>query len=84
MNYFEYVNRNINRVKYEVEEGHVYTSAINHYAVYCRYDLYRKQGNSVSKAAFFASEDLKISERSVMKIKKQMERTIKKQLEEMA
>lgn len=73
MTYFEYINSNIDRVKWEVSIGHVYSSAINHYAVYCRYDYYRKQGNSVSKASFFASEDLKISERSILKIKKQME-----------
>lgn len=73
MTYFDYINLNIDRIKQEIKMGITYSSVINHYAIYSRYDYYRKLGNPVSKASFFASEDLKISERSILKIKKQME-----------
>lgn len=76
MNRFNYINKNITRIKYETEHGFYSTSILGHYAIYSKYDYYRKTGFPVSKAVLYTAEDNKVSEHTIFKIKRKMEEGI--------
>lgn len=76
MNKFQYINTNIDRIKKEVCMGLISTSVLNHYAIYSRYDYYRKLGNYVGVSVLFTSETCNVSERCVFKVVKEMESEI--------
>jgi hypothetical protein len=73
MNKFNYINRNLARIKREVKIGLIPTTVLSHYAVYSRFDYYRRLGNYVGISVLFASDSCKVSERTVFKIVKDME-----------
>jgi hypothetical protein len=76
MTLFTYINNNIVRIKYDIKIGLIPCSILHHWAIYSRYDYYKKLGNSICLAAFFTAEDLKVSEIWVKIIKKRMEQEI--------
>jgi len=79
MNRFEYINKNILKpdgIKEQIKLGVLPSSVIRHFEIYSRFDYYKKQGHNVSKSVFYVSEDFKIGEWSVYRIKKTMENEI--------
>jgi len=76
MTRFEYVSGNIERIKKEIKLGLVSTSVLSHYAIYSRYEYYRRLGNNVSRAVLFTSDSMCVSERCVFNIIKSMEENI--------
>ena len=76
MTKFEYLNQNIFKIKWEVRKGIIPNSIIRHYSIYSRFDYYRKLNNKVSISVFYTSEDFKVTEKCVYKIKKDMESDI--------
>jgi hypothetical protein len=76
MNRFEYLNTNIERVKSEVKLGLISTSILRHYAIYSRYDYYRKLNNTVCLSVILTSENLNICQSGVFKIIKKMEEAV--------
>jgi len=75
INRFQYISKNLRRIKKEVRIGLVSTCLLWHYALYCRYDFHRRT-NSVVDSVLYVSEDFKVSETLVYKIKKEMEEAI--------
>lgn len=73
MNRFEYININIERIKAETKSGLISTSILRHYAIYAKYDLYRKDGNPVSLSVILTSEKLNICQSAIFNIIKKME-----------
>jgi len=73
MTRFEYINENIERIKSETKSGLISTSILRHYAIYAKYDLYRKDGNPVSLSVILTSEKLNICQSAIFKIIKNME-----------
>jgi hypothetical protein len=65
---FEYINKHLDRIRYEVKVGFLPVGIIKHFEVYSRYDQYLKQGYDKSIAILFAGEDLKVSERQIYRI----------------
>jgi hypothetical protein len=76
MTKFEYINQNIETIKKEISLGLISTTVLSHFAIYSRYDYYRKLKNYVCVSIFFTSEDCKVSERLIYKIVKQMEENV--------
>jgi hypothetical protein len=76
MKYFQYINQNLDRSKYEVSIGHLSYSIMRHFQIYSRYDYYRKLGNAVSKSVLYTSEDMDMPERSIFRIIKKMEKEL--------
>ncbi len=76
MTRFEYINENITRIKSETKLGLISTSILRHYAIYSRYDYYRKLDNNVSLSVILTSENLNICQSAVFKIIKNMEEAI--------
>jgi hypothetical protein len=76
MNRFQYLNENITRIKSETKLGLISTSILRHYAIYSRYDYYRKLDNNVSLSVILTSENLNICQSAVFKIIKNMEEAI--------
>lgn len=72
MTKFQYINENLETIKQETKMGFIPIDVLHHYAIYCRYDAYRKQNNNVSDSVFFTSEDFKIGERTIYRIIKDM------------
>jgi hypothetical protein len=73
MTVYQYISRNIDRVRTEVQLGLVPCSVLRHWEIYSRYDTYKKMHHSVSDAVLFAANDMHVSERAVFKIIKRME-----------
>ncbi len=76
MTVFNYINTNIERIKYDVSIGLIDKCIIRRFEIYCRYDQYRKQGYNVSDSALFAGDDFNISDSRVFAIKLKMEAEI--------
>ena len=76
MNVYQYINRNIERIKIDVRIGLTPYTVLRQWEAYSRYDAYKKMNYSVTDAVLYASADLSISERAVYKIIKRMEASI--------
>ena len=79
MNRFAYINKNIlspDGIKKQIKLGILPSSVIRHFEIYSRFDSYKKRGHNISTSIFYTSEDFKIGEWSVYKIKKEMETEI--------
>lgn len=77
MSRFEYINQNIDRIKYETTIGLISSTVIKYWAIYCRYDYYRKTGEGVRMSVTFAAKDFKMEDtRGVYRIKKMMEKDL--------
>jgi len=76
MTRFEYVNNNLERIRVETKYGLVSSSILRHFEIYCRFDYYRKQGYTVRDAAIYAGEDMRVSDRWVLKIIKQQKESV--------
>jgi hypothetical protein len=60
----------------DIKFGLLSSTVLRHLQIYCRYDYYIKLGLPVCEAAINTGDDLKVSERAVYTIKKQMESEI--------
>jgi hypothetical protein len=77
MNKFEYINRNLDSIKFEIQIGIVSSTILRHWEIYSRLDYYmRKRGKPVLISVIYVSDELNISERKVFEIKKEMEEII--------
>lgn len=76
MTLFAYIDKNIDRIKYDVRIGIVPCSLIKHYQIYSRYYYYRLSGKSVTLSVFYVSEDFETSERWVFELIRKMESEI--------
>jgi hypothetical protein len=73
MTKFNYINDNLQRIKYEVTKGIIPVTVLSHYSIYSRYDYYRKLGNYVGISVQNVAEDYKVSCILVYKIIREME-----------
>jgi hypothetical protein len=73
MTLFNYINQNLDRIKYEVANGIIPCSIIKHYQIYSRFDYYCKAGHNILQATYFTAIDFKASERTVYRIINKME-----------
>jgi len=73
MTIYQYISRNIDRVRNEVRLGLMPCGLLRHWEIYSRYDAYKKMQHNVSDAVLFAANDMHVSERAVFKIIKKME-----------
>jgi len=76
MNKYNYIGNNIIFVKEGIMLGIISTCVLNHFRIYTQYINYLAVGCSIGKAVFYVSEDNKVSEILVHKIKKEMEEEI--------
>ena len=76
MTLYNYISTNYGRIKEDIRYGLISTTIIRHFEVYCRYDYYRKAGNTVSNSVLCTSEDYKCNERWIYKVIKNMERDL--------
>ena len=73
MTRYEYIGNNITFIKEGVMLGFISTSVLNHFRIYGQYINYLSMGCSIGKAVFYISENNRVSEILVHKIKKEME-----------
>ena len=73
MNLFGYINKNIERIKFDIRIGIIGCALLKHWQIYAKFDYYRKAGNKVSMSVDYCCDDFCISENSVYKIIKKME-----------
>lgn len=76
MTLYEYINTNFDRIRYETKIGLIPISILSHWEIYSRFDAFRKRGLPVSDAVMFTEMEMKVSDSTVYKVKKQMESTI--------
>jgi len=73
---FQYINENIKQIKEQVKTGLISTTILSHYAIYSRYDYYRRNKHSKRDAVFFIVDDFELSERTIYRIIKNMNEEI--------
>ena len=73
MTLFEYVNKNIPRIRKEVKAGIVPWSVIWHWEIYAKYDVYRKSGETSMISVIRVSDEFRIKNRMVFHIIRKME-----------
>jgi hypothetical protein len=76
MTRFQYISENFLTIKKEVKMGLISPTVLAHYAIYSRYDYYRKLDNYVGVSVLFTSDSCGVSESLVYKIIKEMEESI--------
>lgn len=73
MTLYNYLNNNIKRVKFEVENGIIPYSLIMYRNIYSRYDAYKKMGENTTLAILRIEEEFKVSQDTVYRIIRRME-----------
>jgi hypothetical protein len=76
MTRIELINKDIDNVKLYIQAGMFSCAILRHLEIYCRYELYKKMGKSLSESILNAADDFQISEVTMYAIKKQMESEI--------
>ena len=76
MTKFQYISENFLTIKKEVKMGLISPTVLAHYAIYSRYDYYRKLKNYVGVSVLITSDNFRISESLVYKIIKEMEESV--------
>lgn len=76
MTRYSYINKHIDRIKYEIRIGLISSTILKHWEIYSRFDYYIKAGNTSSNAALFTGDDYRVDSSWVFKIKKYMESQI--------
>jgi hypothetical protein len=76
MTNYEHISRNLEVYKDGIMRGNISTCILNHFRIYAQFENYLAMGYSVSKAAFYVSENNKVCESMFYKIKKEMESEI--------
>lgn len=76
MTYFQYINANIERIKYEIRIGLIPCALLKHWQIYCKYDYYRKAGNMVGMSVEYCCDDFMVTASWVFKIISKMETEI--------
>lgn len=77
MTLFEYINKNIVRIKYDIRIGIISCATLKHWQIYSRYDYYRKLGNPVGNAVEYCCDDFNVAASWVFTIIKKMETELK-------
>jgi len=73
MTLYQYYNLTLDTKKREMRNGEFSISRMTRYIIYCRYDMYRKQGFKVTMSVDFTSEDFSVTRDCIFKIIKAME-----------
>jgi hypothetical protein len=73
MTVFEYISKNIDRIKWEVHNGIFPCSLINQWMIYSRYDYYMRTKLPKTKAILFTSLDFNVTEYWIYCVIKRME-----------
>jgi hypothetical protein len=76
MTKFAYINENLLTVKKEVRMGLIPPTVLAHYAIYSRYDYYRRLGNHRSLSILITSDNCRVCENLIYKIIKEMEEIV--------
>jgi hypothetical protein len=76
MTLFEYINDNIERIKFDVKIGIIPCTLIKHYQIYRMYSIYRCQNMSVNNAVFNVCEAFSVDKSWVFIIIKKMQTEI--------
>jgi hypothetical protein len=73
MTLFQYYNDTLDIKKREMRNGEFSISRMTRYIIYCRYDMYRKQGFKVTMSVDSVCEDFNITRDCMFKIVRIME-----------
>lgn len=73
MTRFDYIGNNIVFIKEGIMFGVISTCVLSHFRIYSQLQNYLVMGYPITKAILIVSEDNKLSEDMVFKIKKEME-----------
>lgn len=76
MTMFQYISQNIDKIKLDCKIGIVPCSVLTHYAIYAKFDYYRKAGCYVNEAVFNVSQDYNMGQSTIFSIIKKMESDI--------
>jgi hypothetical protein len=76
MNYFQYINTNIDRIKFDIRIGLITCTILKHWQIYSRFDYYRKLGHPVGLSIMFTGDDYKVHDSWIYCIVKKMEKEI--------
>jgi hypothetical protein len=76
MTKFNYINNNLDRIKQEVKMGLISTSTLNHYAIYSRYDYFRRLNNYNGVSILLTADSCKVDDSTVYRVIKEMESKI--------
>jgi hypothetical protein len=76
MTYFQYINSNLDRVKFDIKIGLISPSVLRYFLIYSRFDYYMVQGHSHAESLQFTGMDFNIGERWSQMIIKKMESEI--------
>ena len=76
MTLFEYINDNIERIKFDVKIGIIPCTLIKHYQIYSMYSIYRCQNMSVNDAVLNVCEAFSVDKSWVFIIIKKMQTEI--------
>jgi hypothetical protein len=76
MNKFQYLSQDFDRIKKETKMGLISTCILSQYAMYSRFDYYRKLGNNVTISAIYTAETMRVSKRCVFRAIKNMQEEI--------
>lgn len=76
MTRYQYINKNFLTIKKEVKMGLISTTVLAHFAIYSRYDYYRKLGNYVGFSVLFTADSCHVSEPTVYRVIRLMEESV--------
>ena len=73
MTKFSYINENLDRIKFDVRIGLIPCSILRHFAIYSRFDYYKKLGSKYTEAIICTQNDFQVTEQWICRIIKNME-----------
>jgi hypothetical protein len=76
MTLFNYINTNLDRIRYDITIGLIAPSTLHYFQIYSRFDYYHKLGHSFRDAVLCTSLDYEVTERWICMIIKRMEQTV--------
>lgn len=76
MTRFQYINDNFLTIKKEVKMGLISPTVLSHFAIYSRYDYYRKLDNYVGFSVLLTADSCRVCEKTVCRVIKEMEESI--------
>ena len=76
MTKYEYVGSHIILIKGGIVAGFISATVLSHFRIYSQLQNYCLMGHPITHAVFLVSEDNKLSEATIFKIKREMETEI--------
>ena len=76
MKKYDYINKNLERLKFMMNKGMAFTSALNHLTTYKVYDNYREKGFTRGQAIKLTAVDLEVTVQFIRKVCSDMEHEV--------